>query len=235
MECDLDLVQAEEKLRQTAQQAGSSQRPSAAAMNPNAAGMATDVGEDTRLRVFDEHLAEELGKSKGAGILSGIIVGVAGIALAAAGMGMAGKVGGLGGALSCLAPAFFKAKGFLGLADPGFLAAMCLGLGAAGLLVCLGQLHWSYMAHQAIQDVKLGGRPAVVGISAMTQAGTLLACLLVPPVGIILGIIFKLSHNHDLRDLGGRAILAGGAALGYVLVTTLWGAASHLPSAAPAK
>jgi len=235
MECDLDLIEASRKLVEAGSQTqvGPGQRPAVSISNPNAAGIATDIGQDTRIREFDEHAAEEFRAGRSGAVVGAIIALAAGLALLMVGLSMARGVGGVRPALSSLAPVFVREKGFLVFAESSFLSAVCLGLGAAGLLVCLGMAHWAYMAHQAIQDVKLGGRPTVVGISAFTTVGLLLASVLVPPLGIIAGIILKLNDNPDNRDLGSRMIYASLAAIGYFLVNYVWGLASHLQAAQP--
>jgi hypothetical protein len=85
----------------------------------------------------------------------------------------------------------------------------------------------------AIEDVRFGGRPTVVGIPSWTAAGLIIAGFVVPPLGIIVGIILKLSKDPDTRDLGTRVLMAGGAAIALFVVNELWGMAAQLKEVAP--
>ncbi|MCX7599759.1 MAG: zinc ribbon domain-containing protein [Armatimonadetes bacterium] len=228
MSCGLDLLEAVQKLTASAAQSAPTQRPAVAITNPAAAGIATDVGQDTRIREFDEQLAEQLRAGRSASIVGGILGLLIGLAMLLMGLGIASKSGGVGEALRALGPAYLRGAGLAGLLASPFLAAVCIGVGLAGLLVCVGQLHWAYTAHQAIEDVKLGGRPTVVGISAFTIAGMLIASFLFPPLGFVLGFIFLFSKDPDTHDLGKRMILVAFAAVAYILLNFLWGLAANL-------
>lgn len=235
MSCGLDLVEAVQKLTASAAQAAPTQRPAVPITNPAAAGIATDVGQDTRIREFDEQLAEELRAGRSASIVGGVLGLLIGLAMLLMGLGIASKSGGLGEALKSLAPAYLRTLGLGGLVSSPFLAAVCFAVGVAGLLVCVGQFHWAYTAHQAIEDVKLGGRPTVVGISAFTVAGMLIASFFLPPLGFVLGFIFLFSKDPDTHDLGKRMILVACAAVAYVLLNLLWGLAANLRSPVAAE
>lgn len=228
MSCGLDLLEAAEKLTASAAESAPTQRPAVPITNPAAAGIATDIGQDTRLREFDEQLAEQLQAGRSAAIVGAILGLLIGLAMLLMGLGIASKSGGLGVALRAITPAYLRTAGLLGVLEAPFLAAVCIAVGLAGLLVCIGQLHWAYTAHQAIQDVKLGGRPTVVGISAFTIAGMLIASFFFPPLGFVLGIIFLFSKDPDTHDLGKRMILVAFAAVAYVLLNFLWGLAANL-------
>jgi len=232
MGCGLDLIEAAQKLTETAAQAAPTQRPAVAITNPAAAGIATDVGQDTRLREFDEQLAEELQAGRSAAIVGAILGLLIGLAMLLMGLGIASKNGGVGVALKAVTPAYLRTAGILGMLEAPFLAAVCIALGLAGLLVFVGQLHWAYAAHQAIQDIKLGGRPAVVGLSAFTVAGMLLASFFFPLLGFVLGIVFLFSKDPDTHDLGKRMILVALAAIVYVLLNFVWGLAANLKAMA---
>jgi len=198
-----------------------------------AAGVATDVGEDTRLREFDQQLAQTLQAERGAAILTAIIGVVIGVVCLVVGLKLLSTVGGLK-ALSILTPGYFKEKGFGIFGDQVALGAGSLALALAGLLTFIGQLHRAWTGHQAIQDVKFGGRPRVVGISTFTVLGLLIASFVVPLFGIVLGIIFKLSKDEDTHDLGGKMIWAAVLAIVLFGINLLMGLASNLKSAAPA-
>jgi hypothetical protein len=239
LDCGLDLIAAREKIVAEAQSAAPAPRPAVAVTNPAAAGLATDVGEATRLREFDEELAEKLRGERAAALLTALISLCAGLAFLWLGRKLLAQVGGWR-ALPTLTSAYLRERGFGLFADPLFLAALALGLALAGLLTAAGQFHRTYTGTQAIEDIRFGGRPRVVGISAFTTLGLLLASFLLPPVGLLLGLIFKLSDDPDTRDLGGRMVTVSLLAVGLFVVNLLWGFAAGLknlgarhPHAAP--
>lgn len=233
--CGLDLVEARKKVAAEAAQSTpvSSSQPQVAVENPAAAGIATDVGEDTRIREFDEQLAQTIRAEIPAAIVTALIGLVAGIVFLVVGLRLAGPAGGLK-ALASLTPGHLRELGFGAFGDRLFQGAMAVALGAAGLLVFVGQCHRVYTGYQAIQDVKFGGRPRVVGISSFTTAGLMLASFILPPLGLIVGIIFKLSKDSDTRDLGGRMITAAIVAVALFLLNLLIGLASALKNVKPA-
>ncbi len=238
LECGLDLIEAKRKIAAEAKQEAAHRSPDVqqrqvAITNPAAAGIATDVGEDTRLRIFDEQLARQLAADRLASGITGGIAIIFGIGFAVAAAKLLQNVGGLR-ALSGLTPAYLRQIGFGAFSDQLFLGAVCLALSAAGWLIGIGQFHRVWTANQAIWDVKLGGRPAVVGISAFTTIGLIIASAACPLFGIILGIIFKFSQDDDTRDLGGKMILVGIAAIVLFGLNLLWGALSNLKPAAKA-
>ena len=235
MDCGLDLVEARKKIAAEAAQSAptTTSQQQVAVANPAAAGVATDIGEDTRIREFDEQLAETLRAELPTAILTAIIgLGCAiGFGMTAAKLLM--PAGGLRG-LATLTPAHIRELGFGAFADQTFLGAMAFALSIAGLFAFIGQLHRAYTGYQAIQDVKFGGRPRVVGISTFTTIALVIASFILPPIGIVLGIIFKFSKDEDTRDLGGRMIWAGIIAIVLFLLNLLMGLAASLKSAKPA-
>ncbi len=113
------------------------------------------------------------------------------------------------------------------------VATVAFGMGIAGILVGIGQTQRVKLVRDAIEDVRFGGRPTVVGIPSWTAAGLIIAGFVVPPLGIIVGIILKLSKDPDTRDLGTRVLMAGGAAIALFVVNELWGMAAQLKEVAP--
>lgn len=220
LECDLDLIEARKKITADTAQAGlvvTSSQQRAAVAPTAAAGVATDIGEDTRLREFDEHLAEQLRAERGAAVLTAILGVAIGIAFLVVGFRLLSPAGGLK-ALGSLTPAYFREQGFGIFGNPVFLGAMALALGLAGVLAGLGQFHRAWTGTQAIEDVKFGGRPRIVGISSFTTAGLVLGSFVLPPLGLVLGILFKFSKDDDTRDLGGRMIMAALVAAGLLII-----------------
>jgi hypothetical protein len=231
--CGLDLVEAEKKLtNQVAEAASVGKRPQVG--KPGAAsGQATDVGQDTRLHVYDEFHSEELQKEKSGAVASAVIAWVAGIVFVGVALTFLGKAGGIAGMIHSVTPATMREKGFGIFDDSGVLAAVAFGMGIAGILVGIGQTQRVKLVRDAIEDVRFGGRPTVVGIPSWTAAGLIIAGFVVPPLGIIVGIILKLSKDPDTRDLGTRVLMAGGAAIALFVVNELWGMAAQLKEVAP--
>ncbi len=235
MECGLDLVEARKKLAADAAQTGpvvtSSQQRVAVAATA-AAGVATDVGEDTRLREFDHQLAERLRAERGAAILTAIIGLGVGLACLMTGLKLLAGVGGLK-ALGGLTPGYLKDQGFGMFGDQLCLGVMTLAVAVAGLLAFAGQVHRAWTGTQAIEDIRFGGRPRVVGISSFTVAGLVIASFIIPPLGLVLGIIFKLSKDDDTRDLGGKMVTAAIVAIALLIINVLIGLASGLKTVQP--
>jgi hypothetical protein len=228
--CGLDLLEAEKKLSaQAAADAARVDRQRAqVGRSGAAAGVATDVGEDTRLRVYDQFHVEAMKKEKQTAIATTALGAIIGTVFVFAGLSYMGKAGGLNGLINSLSPSHLRDLGFGMVGDNGVLAAVMLGLGIAGLLMGIGQFQRVLLINAAVADVKFGGRPTVVSVPAATAAGMLIASFLFPPLGIILGILFMLSHDSDTHDLGGKMLLAGGIAIALCVGNVVWGLAGQL-------
>ena len=81
--CGLDLLEAERKLsaQAAAEAAKADKRPQPTPKNPAASGVATDVGQDTRLHVYDHFYAEKLTKEKQSTFVTAIVGACLGILL----------------------------------------------------------------------------------------------------------------------------------------------------------
>ncbi len=231
--CGLDLVEAEKKLTAQMTEAKPPDRRAQVGKPGAASGQATDVGQDTRLHVYDEFHSEELQKERSGAIASAAIAWVAGIGFVFVGLTFLGKGGGIAGMVNSVTPATMRAEGFGMLDDSGLLAALAFGLAIAGVLAGIGQTQRIQLVRNAIEDVKFGGRPTVVGIPSWTAAGLLVAGFVVPPLGIIVGIILKLSKDADTRDLGTRVLMSAGIAIALFVANMLWGLAGQLKQVAP--
>jgi uncharacterized Zn finger protein (UPF0148 family) len=231
--CGLDLLEAERKLsaQAAAEAAKAEKRPQATAKNPAASGVATDVGQDTRLHMYDHFYAEKLTKERQSTAAMAAIAGGVGILLLCIAAGFLGRTGGLGRMIHAVLPATLQAEGWGAWLDDGFLTVIVFGLGIAGILLGIGQMQRTKLMADAIEDVKFGGRPTVVAIPSATVAGLLIASFLVPPVGWVVGIIFKLSDDTDTRDVGTRMIIAATLAVALFVVNWLWGLATQLKNA----
>ena len=97
-------------------------------------------------------------------------------------------------------------------------------LGLAGLLCAVGQTHRIVRAQRAIAQVKRAERPDLVGISSLTWYGLLIASFVCPPLGIILGIVFKFGQDDDTRALGGSMIKSALIAIAVVAGHLIWNA-----------
>jgi hypothetical protein len=232
--CGLDLVDADRKLSaRAAADAAPAKQPQPTVRNPAASGVATDVGQDTRLHVYDEFYAEELHKERTTAIASAAVGGGLGLVFSTMGLAFMGQAGGIGGVITGITPATMQQEGMACFADFGFLAALALGIGIAGILIAIGQVQRMYLAFAAIEDIKFGGRPTVVGIPTCTVVGMITASFLFPPLGLVLGPIFKLSDDSDTRDLGTKMLIAGAAAVVLFVANLLWGMAGQLRHVEP--
>jgi cellulose synthase/poly-beta-1,6-N-acetylglucosamine synthase-like glycosyltransferase len=73
----------------------------------------------------------------------------------------------------------------------------------------------------------------VVGISSFTVIGLIIASFVIPPLGVILGILFKFSKDDDTRDLGGKMIMAAIVAIVLFAINLLVGLLSGLKAVQP--
>ena len=189
-----------------------------------AAGMAEpgENSEKTRLRVFDKHLAQQLSKERPAIVVLTIIsLGLA-LALTHVAAGLFRKLpGGLLSYKEFELNALISQR-FGMMVDPQVLFVVAAGLALAGYLCTAGEAVRFVAASRAIAAVKAGQIPDVVGVTVLTRFGLMLAAALLPPVGLILGIILKLSQSNELRELGGKMIYLASAVIALVLLGVVW-------------
>jgi len=201
----------------------------AASTNAAAAGVALpgETSEKTRLRVFDEHLAEKLIKARPAIIVLAIISVVAGLILTFAAGRLLAQIGGFA-ALKDIDLIALRAKRFGMIWDPQVLFVISGGLSLAGYLCGLGELMRFIASCRAIAAVKAGEIPNVVGLAALTHVGLLVGALVLPPLGIVLGIVFKVAEPTDLKELGGQMLYISFLVVAIVLGAILWDAMAEM-------
>lgn len=242
MDCGADLLAARNDIIKQAMQSAPTvakpASPAAAVANAAAAGIVLpgENAEEKRLRVFDKQAAEEYRKQRPASIVVVIICAVAACVAAALAAGFLKQAGGLPG-LKGLNYAGFKALGFNLTSDPRVMFLLAGGLALAGLLCFVGEVLRLWAICSAIAAVGRGEVPNVVGIAVFTLVGLVLASFLLPPLGVIMGVMFKLSKDHDTSALGSLMVYAGLAALAVLVVNTIWGLAGDKlkPAAAPVR
>ncbi len=240
MDCGADLATTK---RQVAEKSMAERGGVALSSEPQVAqgagaGMAEagETSEKVRLKEFDKHLAKTLAKERGAVIVTAIIALVIGAIVLVVGFGTLQRVGGLS-AIKDLDFAYLRSEGIGAFGDLTFTGILTILTGVAGLLCAVGQTRRVMLANRAIAQVKRSERPEVVGISSLTWAGLLLLSAACAPVGLILGIIFKLGQDQETRSLGGMMIKVSAIAIGLVVVNIVWNllagvAASHAPAPA---
>jgi len=194
-----------------------------------AAGMAEagETSEKTRLRVFDEQLAEQLQKERPATLVLAVISLVAAVVLTSVANGFLQRIGGFS-AITDMDLAVLRAKRLAMFTDPQLLFIIAGGLALAGYLCGVGEGFRFVAACRAIAAVKAGQSPDVVGVTILTRVGLLIAAFLFPPLGIIVGIIFKLSNSNESKELGSQMIYLALLAVAIALVSILWDVAAEM-------
>lgn len=241
LDCGLDLVQARIDIVKEAQKnAPTVAKPAtgaAAAVNPAAAGLVApgESAEEKRLRIFDKQQAQELRKQRPAVVVALVLAVAATAGLAALAKGFLGGAGGFAG-IKTLTYAQFKALGFNLFTDPRVMFIVCAGLALAAFLCLIGEALRLWAVSAAITAVARGQVPNVVGVAIFTMIGLVIAAFFCPPLGLITGILFKLSKDQDTNSLGSMMIYASLLAAAVVIVNTIWNlAAAHLKAPPAAK
>lgn len=203
----------------------------AASANPAAGGLLNpgESSEKTRMRVFDKHMADELRKERPATLVLAAMALIAGIALTFAVKGLLAPAGGWVGLKSADWTAIRQA-GFGMFVDPRVLFAIATALCIAGYLCGIGELLRFVAQTRAIRAVERNELPDVVGVTILTRVGLLIASFFLPPLGIIMGLLLKMSNSTDLRDLGGQMLKLGSLAAGLVILNAVWIAAAGFAS-----
>lgn len=242
MDCGTDLLAAKQDIVEQAKKearggpAGPAS-PAAAVANPAAAGMVLpgENADEKRLRVFDKQEADKLRKQRPAQVVLVVMALVGGL-VAAGGASTLLKKATAAGGLKSLNVAAFKEMGLDVVSDPRVLTicAMCLAL--AGLLCLVGEIRRLLDTNAAIKLVDAGETPNVVHLSSFTQIGLLVGAFFAPPLGLLVGIMFKFSKDADTRNIGSLMIYASLLAIAIVLVNWIWSlAASAAKNVAPSK
>ncbi|MGD9495857.1 MAG: zinc ribbon domain-containing protein [Armatimonadota bacterium] len=238
MDCGVNIAEAERELARRAKQergggplVGEVQTVHQGA----AAGMAIpgETSEKVRLKEFDRHLADKLVRERSAVIVTALIALVAGTAVFLLGLGALGRLGGME-ALRALSYGELRAQGLGAFANQTFLSVLAILLGLAGLMCAAGQIQRVVVAHRAVNLVRRNERPPVVGISLATWYGLLIAAFVCPPLGIILGIVFKMGQDEETRTLGGSMIKSALIAVAVVAAHLIWNAVAGFATQAGA-
>ncbi len=230
MDCGADLLEARRKAEATL--IATARLPVAAAAPPRTAAATgrSEVGEsadETRLRIFDQQLAEKLvGERQAAYASAGIALIICGVVAFIAKQ----QIDAAGGpaAFEQVTPAGIRHLGWAALADAA-VTGMWLTLATLSAFLCgVGQSWRGLRAGQSIRAVADGEKPVPVGISMATKAGLLLFAIICPPMGLIMGLVFKLSNDDETAAMGGMLMLAGFVALLALVGNWLWGLAEHM-------
>ena len=227
MECGVEIAEAEREIarREKETRGGGPLVGEPETVQGAAVGLAApgETSEKVRIKEFDRHLAEKLQRERTAVIVTAVIALLAGGAVLLLGLNALGQAGGLD-ALKALSYGDLRERGLGAFADRGFLSALMILLGLAGLLCAVGQIQRVVLAHRAIAQVKRAERPDVVGISSLTWLGLLIASFVCPPLGLVLGIVFKFGQDEDTQALGGSMIKSALIAIAVVAAHLIWNA-----------
>ncbi len=202
-----------------------------ASANPAAGGIVHpgETSDKTRMRVFDKHMAETLKKERPATAVLALIGLAVAIALTLVAKSLLGPVGGFSGLKATDWNAIRQAD-FGMFVDPTVLFIVATGVCIAAYLCGIGETLRFIAQSRAIRAVERGELPDVVGVTILTRVGLLIAGFLLPPLGIIMGLLLKLSDSNELKDLGGQMLKLGLLALGLVTLNLLWNAAAGFAS-----
>ncbi len=207
MACGADLLVARDQQRQQLQQQSVAARtgPIADAAAGAAAGRATpgETSEETRLRIFDQQEAKRLAAERVSVWVTGVLVGIPGIAALVFGLVSLHRVG-----LSEVGTLGFADLRHLSiLTDARFVAVILTGLGIAATMCAAGMARRGFLASRAIAEVKRGEKPTIVSLCWLTYYGLLLVAIFCPPLGLIVGILLKFSSDEDIKGVGGTMII----------------------------
>jgi len=184
----------------------------------------TPSAEDTkrsRLHVFDEQLANRLSKERPAMIITSLLVLALGIILGVVAYKMVDGMGGLT-TLSQMDYKYLRSLRFGALVNQQVLFIVTAGLALSCYLCAFGQFVRFIVAGRAIASVKAGQLPDIVGVHFTIKIGLMIGAVLCPPLGLILGIIFKFTNSIDLKTLGSRLIYLSLLVIGIVIVNVVW-------------
>jgi hypothetical protein len=226
LECGVDIVKARRELAER------EKRDRAITIDPDAAAEAAagaragvavhgETSEKVRLKTFDKQLAQKLVRERVAVIVTAALGLIAGLVILGVGVSLIRQGGGLA-VVRQLSYGDLRERGLGAFADLSFTGCIVVLIGLGGLLCALGQSIRVATATRAIAAAKRGERPPVVAISPFTKTGLLVGSLLLPPFGLILGIIFKLGQDEETRRLGGSMIWAAVICMAVVGAHLLW-------------
>ena len=229
MDCGTDLLEERRKAEQTLIETARLPAAAAAPPPPAAARGISDGerSEETRMRVFDEHLARQFVGERQAAYGTALIALVLCGVLAMIAARQIHDAGGLA-AVRDVTPARLRDLGWGAFADAALTGTWRALAALSGVLCLVGQTWRGVMAGRSIRAVANGQKPVLVGISTATKAGLSLFSIICPPAGVILGLVLKASNDDETKALGGLLIWAGFAALLAVVLNWLWGLAEHI-------
>jgi len=239
MDCGQDLIAARQDIVAQAMKesrggpAGPAS-PAAAVANAAAAGivMPGENAEEKRLRVFDQQAASTLRKQAPAMVVILVIAIVGTIAMLLFASTTLKQAEGWAG-VKTLTVAEFKKMGIDIFDDKRVLFVMASGVALACFLCVVGEARRFWWMCSAIAAVKRGETPLVVHLSVFTQIGLTIGAFFAPPVGLLMGIMFKLSKDEDTRAIGSLMIYASLLSGAIIIVNWIWSAAAaHMPQKA---
>ncbi len=239
MECGADLLTARDQQRQQLQQQSVAARtgPTGGAWTVGLAGATAgrakpgETSEETRLRIFDQQEAKRLAAERVSVWITGVLVGIPGIAALVFGLVSLHQVG-----LSEVGTLGFADLRHLGIVtDARFVAVILTGLGIAGTMCAAGLARRGFLASRAIAEVKRGEKPTIVSLCWLTYYGLLLVAIFCPPLGLIVGILLKFSSDEDIKGVGGTMIILSLIVMAVLVANALLSLAEGFKSAQEAE
>ncbi len=180
-----------------------------------------EKSEKTRIRVYDHHYADQLRSERITAAVTSVIALAATVGIAYYALEHMKQSGGLA-ALKQSTPAEILRLAYSAFTGQSLMSLWLVVLALAAALFLIGQTMRTIITHQSIAAVAMGQKPLPVGIHPATQLGLILLAFLVPVLGLIIGILMKLSSDDDTRAIGGTVILVSFISLAAVGVSFLW-------------
>lgn len=227
LDCGAELIEAADVAKARLQEqsvAGRTGLWEAPAVTGAQAGMAVpgEKSQDTRLKVFDQAAAAGLAQEALTAYITAGLTFIAGVILMIMAYGRFTAGASFSG-LSLVSLRSLDAFGSLSV-----LAVIMGGTGLGGIAIGIGQFIRALGATQAVRDIKNEEKPTVVTLNPFLQMGLLLVAIFCPPIGLLAGLLLKLSDDSDIRGFAQMLIYASLLVIAVLVINMIAGAAAKM-------